>query len=40
VVIKYENISGYLKDLLLQAIYEDEDLDDFYFYFLDSLEED
>jgi hypothetical protein len=40
VVIKYENISGYLKDLLLQAIYQDEDLDDFYFYFLDSLEED
>jgi hypothetical protein len=39
VVIKYENISGYLKDLLLQAIYEDEDLDDFYFFILDTFDE-
>jgi hypothetical protein len=39
VLIKYENISGYLKDLLLQTIYDDEDLDDFYFFFLDTIDE-
>ena len=40
VLIKYGNISGYLKDLLLQTIYEDKDLDDFYFYFMDTIDED
>jgi hypothetical protein len=39
VLIKYENISGYLKDLLLQTIHDDKDLDDFYFFFLDTLDE-